>query len=223
MIVINRSWRQLNSPQQSIRASQHWPVREMNVTYHKLTEYRLDTLFDMSILVNDYNYGIIHQAPPKQSDPVANAFWSQCHACDMKCDSITNLLRHLENHDEATRLVVLVSTLVNEWQVVPRRCGKCNLIEFDGTSSKEHSCSTILETINRLRTSGHWGRVSLKRPLDESNSRRLTISSTCVNTVQTYHRWTVWHVANHLSILTDSMNILNGIIQYAFGWRIINV
>ena len=80
----------------------------MNVTYPDLTEYRLDTLFDMTILVDDYNYtGIIHQAPTKQSDPVANAFWSQC-------DSII----YLQRHDEATRLVVLVSTLV-----------KCNLID----------------------------------------------------------------------------------------------
>ena len=135
---------------------------DMNSTYPDMT-YRLDVLFDLSILANDYNYAYhgITQPSPESSNLIVSAFWAQCHACDKKCNEPGEMMsRHITKHDEATRLVVAVATLENEWQVAPSRCVTCNWIQLG--NHQKHSCTTVLDTIEELMASGKWGRVSLK-------------------------------------------------------------
>ena len=57
---------------------------EMNCTYPEST-YRLDLLFDLDILENDYNYsyhGIMSDSP-EPSNLIVNTFWANCHICEI--------------------------------------------------------------------------------------------------------------------------------------------
>ena len=55
---------------------------DINCTYPE-TNYRLDALFDLSILQNDYGfkYHGVSTPRPESSSLLVNSFWATCHIC----------------------------------------------------------------------------------------------------------------------------------------------